>query len=235
MVLRTHPGRSAIVVAATLLALAAGAAGLSVQAASDAPPDAVSVPVHDAFAEAFAVFQRAREDNGEIGKAIAAFETLTRQAPQEPLYAAYLGSTLALKARAAWMPWNKMRYAEQGLDQLDRALAALGPADESRLLRGAPVALQTRLVAATTFLQVPNALFHRRAQATRLVAQMLADPSLTAQPASLRASIHQAAAQAARLDGKHAEEMKHLAEIVRIEPAGARAQRARLRITEISG
>lgn len=232
MVLRTHPGRSAIAVAASVFALAAGAVAPTNPAAGH-PPGDVSAPAHGAFLEAFALFQLAREDGAQIGNAIAAFETLMRQAPQEPLYLAYLGSALALKAGAAWMPWTKMKYAEQGLDHLDHALAALSPRDESRSLRGTPVALETRLVAATTFLKVPDDLFHRRAQAGRLIAQVLAYPSLTALPAGFRASIHQAAAEAARLEGKRGEEKKHLAEILSLEPAGQQAQRARLRIAEI--
>ena len=94
------------------------------------------------FADAVKTFQQARSgDTSRIEPAIAAFDALAKAEPQQPLYAAYLGSALGLKAGDAWMPWSKVKYSEEGLDHLDRALAALKPEHDGQLVRRVPVSL----------------------------------------------------------------------------------------------
>jgi len=78
---------------ALLYAVAALALGavLQCQAASEAD-----------FVDALKTFQQARGgEDRQIEPAIAAFDALARAEPQQPAYAAYLGSALALKAREA--------------------------------------------------------------------------------------------------------------------------------------
>lgn len=155
------------------------------------------------FLDALKAFQQARNgENRQIDPAIAAFETLTRAEPQQPAYAAYLGSVLALKAREAWMPWNKLKYSERGLDQIDQALAALKPQHDNQLLRGIPVSLETRLVAASTFLALPDGIFHRRAAGRKLVDALLRHPALAAAPAGYRVEVQKLAALAAKESGQ---------------------------------
>lgn len=149
--------------------------------------------------EAFKTFQQARGgDSGRIEPAIAAFEALVRADPKQPVYAAYLGSALGLKAGDAWMPWTKMRYAEQGLDQVDQALSALKPEHDKQLLRGVPVSLETRFVAANLFVKVPDAIYHRRSTGRKLFDGLLQSPVLAAAPVEFRAAVDAAAAEAAR-------------------------------------
>ncbi len=156
-----------------------------------------------AFADAVKTFQQARNgEDRQIEPAIAAFDALRRAEPQQPAYAAYLGSAIALKAREAWMPWNKLKYAEQGLDHIDQALAALKPDHDRLLLRGVPVSVETRLVAASTFLALPDGIFHRRASGKKLIDEMLRYPALAAAPAAYRAEVQKVAAQAVKESGQ---------------------------------
>ncbi|HEY8069675.1 MAG TPA: hypothetical protein VIF38_12400 [Burkholderiales bacterium] len=165
------------------LLLAAGVA-----AAADTP-----------FTEAQQVFMRAQQgQEKDVEPAIAAFEALARAEPRNPAYAAYLGSATTLKGRDALMPWNRVKYVEEGLDRLDGALAGLKPEHDKELLRGVPVSMEARLVAANTFMRLPDGIFHRRAQGKKLVADLLKDPTLAAAPASFRAAVDKAAAEAAR-------------------------------------
>ena len=151
------------------------------------------------FIEAFKAFQEARGGNsGRIEPAIAAFEALAQADPKQPLYAAYLGSALGLKAGDAWMPWTKMRYAEQGLDRVDQALSALKPEHDTQSLRGVPVSLETRFVAANMFVKVPDAIFHRRSTGKKLFDELVKSPALALAPAEFRAAVDAAAAEAAR-------------------------------------
>lgn len=147
------------------------------------------------FEDAFRQFDEARQGKSEqIDAAISAFQALPPDTQKQPLYSAYIGSALTLKGKAAWMPWNKLRYPEQGLDQLDQALATLKPEHDKVLVRDVAVSLQTRLVAAATFVALPDGIFHRRAQGAKLLAALRADPLLAAAPATFKAEV--AAAEA---------------------------------------
>ena len=151
------------------------------------------------FTDATKIFLRASAgEKGEVDPAIAAFEALVRDEPRNPVHAAYLGSALSLRARDAWMPWNKLRYSEQGLDHIDRALELLKPEHDKLLSRGVPASMETRLVAAKTFVKLPDAIFHRRTAGTKLLADLLKHPALAATPAPFRASVELAAEEAAR-------------------------------------
>ncbi len=149
------------------------------------------------FPAAAARFLRAAAgDKSEVDGAIGAFESLVQTDPKQPVYEAYYGAALTLRARDAWMPWNKVKYSEEGLDRIDHALAALKPEHDKLLLRGVPAALETRLVAANTCLKLPDGIFHRRAQGRRLVAELLKNPALPATPEAFRAAVQAAAAEA---------------------------------------
>ncbi len=62
------------------------------------------------------------------------FDALLEREPANPLFAAYHAAAVVMQARDAWMPWNKMKYLEDGLADTDRALAdAEASAREGRL------------------------------------------------------------------------------------------------------
>ena len=170
------------------LCLASGSATAQSPAAAEAP-----------FVNATKIFLQARDGQaGQIAPAIAAFEALARAEPGQPLYAAYLGSAITLQAREAWMPWSKMKYSEQGLDHIDRALAALKPEHERQLLRGVAMGLETRFVAASTFITLPDGIFHRRAAGKKLLDELLRNPALAAAPEPFRSAVQNTTAQAAK-------------------------------------
>ena len=153
-------------------------------------PFAQAAPAVDAgFEAALREFDAARADATHLDAAIAALRDLPSDPQRQPLAAACLGSAMAMQGKAAWMPWNKMKFTEQGLDQLDAALAMLKPEHAGVLVRGVPVSLHTRLVAAATFVAVPNGLFHRRADGRKQLAALRADPLLAAAPAAFRAEV----------------------------------------------
>lgn len=161
------------------------------------PPLAFAQTSTDAaFASAVSQFNRARQgDTGQIEPAITAFQTMPANPQHQPLYAAYLGSAQALKGKAAWMPWNKMKYTEQGLDHIDQALASLKPEHDRALVQGVPLGMTTRLVAAATFVAVPDGLFHRRAAGKGLLAELRRNPLLASTPEAFRAELGAVEAQ----------------------------------------
>lgn len=220
----THIMKFATAAIGFLLA-AASAAAVSGEPRASTP--------ESAFIEAVQLVQRASAgDARAIDGAVEAFESLSRSDPSNPLYGAYLGSATGMKARAAWMPWSKMKYAEQGLDHVDRALRALKPEHDRQLMRGAPVGVETRIVAARMFLKVPDEFFHRRAAGKKLIAEVLAHPQFAAAPAPLRAAGHLGAAEAARGE-RPGEEIAQLKQVLALAPSGNTAEQARARLKEL--
>ncbi len=143
-----------------------------------------------AFEAALTHFNRARlGEADQIDAAIAAFQAAPPNPALQPLYSAYLGSAYALKAKAAWMPWKKLSFSEQGLDHIDGALAALRPEHDRLPVQGTPASLMTRMVAASTFVALPDGIFHRRAAGKSLLAEMRRSPLLAAAPAGFRTEL----------------------------------------------
>lgn len=178
--------------------LALGAAFAVSAAAPSFFPAAYAAPAADAgFEAALREFDAARVDANRLDAAVAALRSLPADPQRQPLRLACLGSAMAMQGKAAWMPWNKLKFTEQGLDQLDAALAMLKPEHAAVLVRGVPLTLHTRLVAAATFVAVPDGLFHRRADGRKQLAALRADPLLAAAPAAFRAEVAAAEARLA--------------------------------------
>lgn len=158
-------------------------AGIPTYANAQAATDA-------AFEAALGQFNRARQgDADQLDAAIAAFQAVPGNPALQPLYSAYLGSAHTLKAKAAWLPWKKMKFSEQGLDHIDQALASLRPEHDRLLVQGTPASLATRMVAAATFVALPDGIFHRRAAGKSLLAEMRRSPLLATAPAGFRAEL----------------------------------------------
>lgn len=140
----------------------------------------------NAFQSAQAEFTRALQgDSDAVEQAMELFRALSESNPGNPLLAAYYGSAQALRARDAWMPWNKMRYSEQGLDTIDGALRMVKPEHDAQRTRGVPVSVETRLVAARTFLAMPKFL-NRGEQGRNLVADTIASPVFQSTPQAVQ-------------------------------------------------
>jgi hypothetical protein len=194
---------------------------------------ALAGPAED-FATAEALFQRALA--GDTSSTDAAVERLAKLDLSDPafgpLYQAYLGAAQALQGRDAWMPWNKLTAADKGLAALDKALRRLAPRHDTDMLRGAPVAVEARLVAATTFLRLPE-MFHRFDDAKDMLRAAFASPAFAGSPALLRAHLHLQAAIAAGRDKKPAEERQQLQQALTAQADGPVAASARKRLQEI--
>src|SRR5262245_59877659 len=156
--------RRALLRVATVAALsAAGAAWIALAAPPACAADAAG------FEAAFTSFQRgAAGDEHAIDTAVEQFTRLADADPGDPLLLAYSGAATALQARAAVLPWKKLSYADEGLARLDKALGLLQPAYDTLLHRGTPTSLETRFVAANTFLGMPGA-FNRGARGRKLL------------------------------------------------------------------
>lgn len=162
-----------IAVAASLIGL--GAAALAVPEAQ--------------FQSAFNQFlQASAGDSAALDNAAEAFSGLLKGEPANPVLLAYAGATTAMKAGATMLPWKKMSYAEDGLAQLDKALAMLTPAHEAPVHNGTPGVLEVKYVAANTFLAVPG-FMHRHERGNKLLGEVLESPLLATAPLGFKGTV----------------------------------------------
>lgn len=169
--------RGAPLLLASALWLSMAAFGTS--AAMAAAPEAA----FEAASQQFTVAQAG--DGAAIADALERFRALSQAEPGNPVLLAYTGAATAMQARTTVLPWKKMSYAEDGLAQIDKALAMLGPADDAPLQRGTPGSLETRFIAASTFLSMPS-MFHRGARGAALLAEVQASPVFAGSPAGFQ-------------------------------------------------
>lgn len=177
------------------LALAACFGPLATPAALAAPAAAPDTPAQQAALHAF---QLARTgDESQIPGAVEKLQALVQADPGQPLWLAYAGSATALQARTTFAPWKKMRYTEDGLAQIDKALALLASTPAGAQHNGVPLPLEVKLTAASTFLALP-AMFNRGERGRRLLDEVLQDPAYPATPAGFQDVVRQLAAKGTR-------------------------------------
>ena len=164
-----------------------------------APLPAQAVP--DAqFEPAFQVFMRASQgEEAAIAQAADAFAALLKAEPANPVLQAYSGAAMAMRAQTTMLPWRKMAYAEDGLAQLDKALALLAPAHEAVGQNQVPAVLDVKLVAANTFLALPR-MMNRHDRGLKLLTEVRSSPLLASAPAPFREAVDKAVRKAG-LDG----------------------------------
>ena len=155
--------------------------------------------------EARAEFIRAGGgDTSATDRTEAAFGRLSAANPDDPVARSYHGAALSQQGRDAWKPWTKMKKVEQGLAEIDKALARIVPEHEQALAERLSPAMETRMTAIGTFIGLPD-MFHRLESARALIRQTLAHPGFQAVPREQKARIYAWAAQAAEKSGEKAE------------------------------
>ena len=100
-----------------------------------------------------------------------------------------------MRAQTTLLPWRKMAYAEDGLAQLDKALALLAPAHEAVGQNQVPAVLDVKLVAANTFLALPR-MMNRHDRGLKLLTEVRSSPLLASAPAPFREAVDKAVRKA---------------------------------------
>jgi len=215
--------RRALLRVATVAALSALGAAWIALAGPACAADAAG------FEAAFATFQRAAGgDDHAIDAAAQQFTGLADADPSDPLLLAYSGAATALQARAALLPWKKLSLADEGLARLDKALGLLQPTHDTLLHRGTPTSLDTRFVAANTFLGMPGA-FNRGARGRRLLDDVLQSPLLASAPLPFRGTVWLRAGVAAVADNRPADARRWFEQVVASGAPQAASAQAKLK------
>lgn len=212
-----RPSRRRGLVAALLFGALLGSAGPA-PAAGEA-----------AFQHAFELFSEASSGHGDaVEPAAEAFDALLQAEPGNPVLMAYAGSSTALQATRTLLPWKKMSYAEDGLAQIDKALAILKPQDDAAIEHGTPGSLEVRYVAAVTFLAVPG-FMNRAARGSKLLNEVLASPLFATAPLLFRGTVWMRAATLALKEGRAADAQRYLNQVIAGNAPQAAAARALLK------
>jgi len=184
------------------------------------------------FQSAFQTFSQASSgDKSAIDPAADAFEALLKAEPANPVLMAYAGASTALKAQNTAMPWKKMGFAEDGLAQVDKALAMLTPAHDAPVQHGTPGALEVRFVAATTYLAMPS-FMNRAERGAKLLGEVLASPLFERAPLPFKGAVWMRAAALAAKDQRKDDARRYFNEV--IEHAAPQAEAARAKLKEIA-
>ncbi|MFO1218916.1 MAG: hypothetical protein U1E89_11135 [Burkholderiaceae bacterium] len=216
--------RRTAIVLATMLVAGAGSALLAWQ-----PPAFAQTATGVTFESAFARMQQAAPgQTAAIDAAVEQFEQLVAQQPGDPVLRAYLGAATAMRATTTVLPWRKISHAEDGLALLDKALAQLTPAHDAPAHRGVPVALETRFVAANTFLRLP-VFFNRNERGRQLLAAVLASPLFDAAPLGFRAAVWLRAGELAADDREPAQARQWYERVAATAAPQAATARSRLK------
>ena len=121
-----------------------------------------------------------------------------------------------------------MSYAEEGLAQIDKALAMLAPAHDQPLHRGTSGSLETRFVAASTFLALPS-MFNRQPRGAKLLDDVLKSPQFTSAPLPFRGAVWMRAGIEAAKDKRVDDAKRFYGEIVKSNAPQAAAAQAKLK------
>jgi hypothetical protein len=187
------------------------------------------------LAEAKATFRAASDgDKSKTARAHEALQALAAESPQDPVILAYAGAAATLLGRDAWSPIKALKETDRGLDQIDLALKKLGPEHDALRPGEMPARLETLLVAASTFLQVPDKHFHRRQDGKAALAAAVSHPAYAHMPPAVHAKFEWVAALASRAEQNTGEERAALEKVLALDPSGELAPKAQARLAELS-
>lgn len=126
----------------------------------------------------------AQGDEDKVEQVYQQLDTQIAEQGADPLSLVYLGSTQTLMGRDAFMPWNKMKYTEQGLATISKGLDLLNqqqtPIEQQEFRQGLPESLLAKSIAGTTFTSLPD-MFNHFERGYDIFLDLLADESFTQQ------------------------------------------------------
>ena len=171
-----------LAVAMSLCALSFG-----VQATTDVERHGALLPVYIAASSG---------DRDAFEKAFEGYEQWVKESPESPTAQAYYGGVLALKGRDSWMPWNKMKHTEKGLDIMAKAVDLIEKAPAASDGSALAERVDVLSLAGINFTQVPD-MFGRFEEGYGLLQALVDSEELLALPIEAVAHVYYFAGQAA--------------------------------------
>ncbi|MBR9786929.1 MAG: hypothetical protein GYB40_03230 [Vibrionaceae bacterium] len=174
--------------------------------------------------------QAEQGDPGMVDSVHDELSALLEQQGATPLTLVYLGCTQNLQGRDAFMPWNKMKFAERGLATIQKGLDLMAsqpiPVQEQQRLQGLPEYQLATAMAATTYTALPD-MFNHFERGYELYLALLNDPSFQQQPFSYTAWVYRYGIEAALRADDQTQAKAWLAEMERIDYDNPETQNAK--------
>ncbi len=165
--------------------------------------------------------QIAKGNSGDISVVIDKLNDQIDRDGADALSLIYLGSAQTLEARDAWLPWNKMKYAERGISTIAKGLGLLPgeqtPASTQPVRQGLPVSVLARAIAAATYTSLPD-MFNQFDRGYDLYLQLLQSPSFQAQPLQRSGWIYHKAVEASIRNHDKTQAMQWMAQMQSVQP-----------------
>ncbi|WP_341677351.1 hypothetical protein [Niveibacterium sp. SC-1] len=193
-----------------------------------APAQALDAATQTAVRQQFE--QATAGKSGALEASLKQIDDLMKSEPGNPLLLAYRGSLTSLQARDTLLPWKKMRFVEDGVADLDRALSLLAKEHAVTPQGGVSVSDMVKLTAATTFVNLPD-FVNRGGQGEKLILALKSEPGFDASPAPYRAAVHLAAATRAAAVKDKPHQVAELKAAAALD--GVQAERARQQLAEL--
>lgn len=155
-------------------------------------------------------------DNDANDHVLDAVESLLIQYPGDPLLTAYYGSCMSIKARDAWLPWNRAKFSQMGINSLNTSLNQLSDESFNKPYYGLNEGLYVQSLAAISFTNMSDSL-EQQERGFNMLKSMMTSNELGYYPFGPRAWIHIGAVKAAinmnnqDMAKKWADEMRKLA------------------------
>jgi len=204
------------------------AAALAAAFVFGAPAQAMDAATQTAVRQQFE--QATAGKSGALQASLQQIDELMKAEPGNPLLLAYRGSLTSMQARDTLFPWKKMRYVEDGVADLDRALSLLAKEHAVTPQGGVSVSDMVRLTAATTFVSLPD-FMNRGGQGDKLLRGLKGASGFESSPAGYRAAVHMASAIRAAAVKDKPRQVAELKAAAALD--GVQAERARVQLAEL--
>jgi len=146
----------------------------------------------EVLAKGRVLFQQTLAKEKSAEASVGYFQQALKRDPKSPVLKAYLGASHTLEGRDAWMPWNKIDLTEKGLVIIDQALKSVSSLPGQKKAGGTLINLETYLVAANTFLGIPDDVFHRSKKGKRLLNKIIKHKNYSAMPKWFKGEVQKA-------------------------------------------
>lgn len=146
------------------------------------------------------------DNTNAIEAAIKMFDDILTSNPEEHLALIYKGSLTAKLAKVSWMPWNKLRFVNQGIDLMDKGVEALQAKKAD-----ARTEIVARMVRGITSARIPSA-FKRGKTASADFQFIRQHPSFASMESAHRATALAYSAVLLWREGNEPEAQKYLAQ-----------------------
>ena len=183
------------------------------------------------FAPIHQQFMASVESGDQLEDLTAELESLIESEGRHPLLISTLASVTTLQGREAWMPWNKLRYTERGLEGLEKSVAQLSPNDATTTWRGVSVHLVVVLTAAKTMLAVPE-FFGYRSYGLRLLKDEIDGAQLKGTPHSFQADFLLSYAEQVEEPSRRSDLLDQIIELAPATPSATKALQLKEEINE---